>query len=193
MGRNMILFKKKFFLMPSLLICHIIPLSQSTTSLRGSRTSLLSPTQQDFSWVEDEEEEEYEEEEEEEVESSPSWFLEDLHPYLFRPVVVAETSPELIIQFLFSDPEIIRLQILMLSNMTSAQRSLSSNSRRAVGKEKRRRRRKTTKITMMQWQALKSERDLKKEGVKQRQWNQGRKKREQKQSEEGVPRRYSTL
>lgn len=61
-----------YFLLPFLLICHIIPLSQSTTSLRGSRTSLLSPTKQGFSWLEDgeedEDEEEYEEEEEEEEE-----------------------------------------------------------------------------------------------------------------------------
>lgn len=76
------------FCFAALLICHIIPLSQSTTSLRGSRASLLSPTKQNFSWVEDgeedEEEEEYEEEEEEEVESSPSWFLEDRIEYLFE-------------------------------------------------------------------------------------------------------------
>lgn len=86
---NYLFFVFFFLFFPSLLICHIIPLSQSTTLLRGSRTSLLSPTKQDFSWVEDgeedDDEEEYEEEEEE-VESSPSWFLEDLHPYLFSLV-----------------------------------------------------------------------------------------------------------
>lgn len=71
----MIMWNYQFFV---LLICHIIPLLQSTSSLRGSTASLLSSTKQDFSWVEDWEEEEYEEEEE--VESSPSWFLEDLHP-----------------------------------------------------------------------------------------------------------------
>lgn len=67
----------------SLFICHITPLSQSTTSLRGSRSSLLSPTKQDFSWEEDEEE--YEEEEE--VESNLSWVLVGLDCHLLSVFV----------------------------------------------------------------------------------------------------------